>query len=89
MCALVSFTENCGTNHVCDDWSWSTETPDPGLLSVFSLIDPDLFPFVIHCLLLDVPNIHDTKRGTLSFEYINIDGRTPGFASLNMDLGWM
>ena len=49
---------------------------------------PDFFPSVIHCLLLDVPNMHDAQIGTSSFKSINIHERTPIFASLNMDLVW-
>ena len=88
MCALVSFTENCGANPLWADWSWSTETPYPGLLLVYLLMDTDSLPFVLHWILLAVPNIHDTKRGTSSFKSRNIDDRTPSFASRNMYLGW-
>ena len=73
MRALVSLPENCGTNTGWSDWSWYTETPSPGLLSIYFLFDPDLFPFVLCCLLLDVPNMHDSQRFTSSFKYINID----------------
>ena len=45
MRALVSLPDNCGVNPVWAGWSWSTETPDIGLLSVSFLIDPDLLPF--------------------------------------------
>ena len=86
MRALVILPDNCGTNPGLDDWSWSTETLDPGLLSVSLFMDPDFFPFVLHCLFLDVPNIHDEQRSTSSFKSRHIDGRTPIFASLNMDL---
>ena len=45
MRALVSLPDNCGTNTGCSDWSWSTETAAPGLLSVYFLMDADVFPF--------------------------------------------
>ena len=51
-------------------------------------MDPDLSPFVLNYLILDVRNMHDAQIGTLSFKSINTDGRNPSFASLNMDLGW-
>ena len=69
------------------DWSWSTETPYPGLFSVSFLMDPYLFPFVLHFLLLVVTNTHDSQRGTLSLKSINIYGSTPSFSSLNIYLG--
>ena len=87
MHTLLSLPYNCGTNPVWSDWSWSTETPYPGVLSVSLLMDPDFLPLVLNFLLLAVPNIHDAQRGTSSFKYRNIYGRTPSFASLNMDLG--
>ena len=89
MRALVSFSENCGINTGGSDWSWSTETPAPVLLSVSFFMDPYLLPFVLHCLLLSVPKIHDTQRGTSYFKYRNIEGMTPSFASINIDLGWI
>ena len=46
------------------------------------------FPFVLHWLLLYFPNMHDLPRGTSSFNYINIHGRTPSPAILNIYLGW-
>ena len=88
MRALVSLTDNCENNPVWDGCSCSNENSAPGLLLVSFLMDPDLFYFIIHCLLIAVPNIHVAKRGTLSFKFRNIDGKTPGFASINMDLGW-
>ena len=88
MRALVSLIDNCGTNPDFAEWSWSTETAAPGLLSVSFLIDTDLFPFVLHCILLAVTNMHGAQRGKSYFKYINLDGRTPIFASLNMDLVW-
>ena len=48
MCALVILTDNCETNPGWDEWSWSTETPSPGLLSVYLIIDTDFFRFVLH-----------------------------------------
>ena len=53
-------------------------------LSLWALI----FPFFIYCLLFSVQNVHDSKRGTSSFKYRHIDGRTPSFDNLNMNLGW-
>ena len=79
---------NCETNTGWSDWSWSTETPYPGLLSVSFLLDHDFLPFVTHCLLLVVPSMYYAQRDTSYFNYINIDGRNPSSASLNMDLGW-
>ena len=88
MLALMIFPDNCGTIPVCADFSWSTDTAYPVLLSVYFFMDPDLFSFVLHCLLLAVTNMHDVQRGTSSFKSRNLDGRTPSFESLNMDLGW-
>ena len=88
MCMLVIFPDNYGTNTSWADWSWSTETKAPGLLPVSFPVDPDFLPFFLRYLLLDVPNMHDAHRFTSSFKSRNIDGRTPSFASLNMDLGW-
>ena len=64
MCALVILTDNCETNPGWDEWSWSTETPSPGLFLVYFLIYPYLFPFVPHYLLLSVPNMHYEQKGT-------------------------
>ena len=86
MRALVSFPDNCGTNHGWADCSWSTETADPGLLPVSFLVYLYFFSFVIRYYLFCVSNIHDSKRGTSSFRYINIYWGTPSFASINMDL---
>ena len=88
MSALVIFTENCGINPGWADWILSTETPDPGLLSVSFLIEPYLFTFVIHLLLLVVTNLHDSQIVISSFKSRNIDGRNPSSFSLNMYLGW-
>ena len=87
MRVLADFHENCGTNPVWADFSWYTETVSSGLLSVSFLIDSYLFHFVIHWLLISVPNIHGAQRGTSSLKSRNIDGRTLSFVSLNMDLG--
>ena len=84
----MSLYENGGTNPGSYDWGWSTETPYPGLLSVSFLMDPGLSTFVIHCFVIAVTNINDSQRGTSYFKSINIDRRTPSFASLKMDLGW-
>ena len=84
---LVSLPENCGTNPGWAEWSWSTETSYTALLSVYFPMDPHLLPFVLHFLLLDFTNMHDEQRGTSYFKYRNIDGRTPIFSSLDMDLG--
>ena len=62
MRALVSLTENFGTNPGLDDWSWSTYTESPGLFSVYFFMKPNLSPFVINLLLIDVPNMHDAQR---------------------------
>ena len=51
-------------------------------------MDSDLFLFVMNCLLIAVPKIHDAQSGTSTFMYKNIDGKTLIFASLNKDLGW-
>ena len=85
---VVSLTDNCVTNTVWYDWSCSTEIADSILFSVYFIIYLYLFPFVIHWLLLDVLTIHDAQRGTSSFNYRNLDWRTPTFSSLNMDLRW-
>ena len=69
-------------------WSWSTETPDPWLLSVFLPYWTRFLPFFIYFLLLAVPNMNDTQIGTSPFKTRNIVRRTTSFASLNMDLGW-
>ena len=87
MRALVSLPENCGSNLGWADWSWYTDTQDPGLLSVFFFIYHELFPYVLHLFLLVFPNIYDAQRCTSSFKSINIDGRTTHFSSLSMDLG--
>ena len=65
----------------------STDTPVLGLLSVYLSMDPDFLLFVIVCSLLAVPNMHDAQRSTKSFRSRNSFGRTPSFASINMDLG--
>ena len=88
MSGRVSFSDNCGTNPFWSYFSWSTGTPDPGLLSVSFLMDPYLSPFVIHFLILSFPNIQDAKICTSLFKYRNIDGSNPSFASLNMYLVW-
>ena len=75
--ALLSLPENWGTNPVWDYWSGSTDTPYPGLFSISLLMELYLFPFVIHLLLLAVPIMHDSKRGTSYFKYRNIDGSNP------------
>ena len=85
---IVSLPENCGTNTGRADWNWSSETADPGLFSVSFLMDPDFFPFVIHCSIFDIPNIHGAQRCTSPFMYRNIDDMTPIFSILNMDLRW-
>ena len=63
----MSLTDNCETNPVWCDWSWSTETSTHSLLSVPLQMDPDFFPFVLRFCFLAVPNIYDTQRGTSSF----------------------
>ena len=88
MHALVGLPDNCGTNLVWSDWGWYTENPDPGLLSIYLLTENYLFPFVLHFILLAVPKMHNAQRGTSSFKYINIYGRTTSFTSLNMYLEW-
>ena len=87
MRALVSFPDNCGTNTGWYDWSWSTETPYPGLLSVYLPMEPDLLHFILHWIILAVPRMNNTQRCISYFKYRNIDGRTPSFYSLNTDLG--
>ena len=47
-------------------------------------MDPDFFPFVIHCRLLAVQNMHDTQIFASYFWYINRYERTQSFASINM-----
>ena len=59
-----------------------------GMEQVSFLMDSNFFPIVLHCLILTVPNLHDSQRVTPPLKYRNIDGRNPSFASLNMDLGW-
>ena len=86
--ALVSLPENWGTNPIWSDWSWYTDTAAPGLFSVSLLLESYLFPFVIHWLLLDFPNMHDSQRGTSYFKSINLDGSTKKKSSLSMDLVW-
>ena len=88
MRAHASLTDNCGTNPGWSDWSWSTDTEYPGLFSVYFLMDPYLLPFVLHWLLLAPQKVYDSQRVTSNFKYINFDGRTLSFASLNMALGW-
>ena len=83
MCAIVSLPENFGTNTGWYGWSWSTETPSPGILSVSFLMEPDFFIFVLHSLFLAVPNMNDAQRFTSSFNSRNLNGRTPSFSSLN------
>ena len=89
MRALVSLTKNYGTNIVWDDWILSTETAAHGLLSVSFIMDPSISPIVIHCSLIDVPNIHDAQRDTSSFKYRNFNLTNPNISSLKMYLGWM
>ena len=88
MRAIVILLDNCWINPGWSDWSCSTETWYPGLLLVYLLMNPDYFPFVICCLLLDVTNTHDAQRGTSYFKSRNLDWRTPSFAILNIDLWW-
>ena len=88
MRALVIFPESCGTNPGWSDLIWYTDTPAPGLLKVSFLMYLYLFPFVRHFLILAVTNMHDLQRVTSYLKSRNIDGRAPGFASLNMDLVW-
>ena len=45
----------------------------------------DLSPFVIHFILLVVPNIQDAQRGTSYFRSGNYLGRTPSFATQNIN----
>ena len=87
MNALMSLPDNCVNNTGWYYWIWYTDNTSPELLSVSFLMDPDLFCFVIHLILLYVPNMYDSQRGISSFKSINIDGRTQSFASLNMYLG--
>ena len=63
MSELVSLPDNCGNNPGWSEWSWSTDTAAPGLLSVYFTMETDFFPFVHHCLLLAVLNMHDAQRG--------------------------
>ena len=42
MSALVSLLDICGTNPGWTEWSWSTDTPAPGLLSVSFLMETDI-----------------------------------------------
>ena len=86
--AVVRLPDNCGTNPVWDDQSWTIDTPDPGLLSVSLLMEPDFLHFFLYCLLFTVPNTHDEERGTSSFKSKNIYMRTPSFANIKKDLGW-
>ena len=88
MSALVSLPENCGTNPGWSECSWSTETDGHGLLSISFLMDPCFSPFVIHWLLIDVPNMHSKQRGTSSLKSRNLYGRTPTFAILIRDMDW-
>ena len=85
--ALVSLPEKCGTYPVWSERSWSKETPFNSLFSYSFFMGPGFFPFFIRCLLLAVTKIHDSQRFTSSFKYISLDGVTPIFSSLNMDLG--
>ena len=75
---------NTGWSHL----SWSTDHSDTGLLSVYFLMVPDLFPFVLLWLILDVTNMNDPQRDTSSFKSRNLDGINPSSDSLNMDFGW-
>ena len=86
--ALVILPKNCGTNPGWYYCSWSTEIPATGLLSVSFLMNPNLFPFVIHSLLLAVTKVHDAQGCKSYFKPRNIYVRTTSFSSLNMDLGW-
>ena len=87
MCSLVSLTENCGNNPCWSDQSWSTETPDLGVLSLSFLMEHYFLPLVIHLVILAVPNIHCKQRVTLSFKYKNIYGRNPVFAGIKINSG--
>ena len=84
---LVSFHDNCGTNPVWDNWIWSTDTADTGLLSIYLRMEPYLFHFVIYFYVLDIPSMHYSQIGTLSFRSRNIFVRTPSFDNLKTDLG--
>ena len=64
---MVSLPDNCETNTGWSDWSLSTETSAPGLLSLSFRMYHYLFPFVIHCNILSVTNIHDAQNGISSF----------------------
>ena len=81
ICALVSFTDNCGTIPEWSSQSWFTDTVAPGLLSVPLCVEPVLFPFNPDCHLLVVPNMHYAQRRTY------FSRRAPSFSSINMDLG--
>ena len=84
--AIVNVPNNPGTNTGWYEWSWSTKTAYPSLLSVSLRMDPDFFHFVLNCCLLAVPNMHDSQRGTLYFRSKNCARRTPGFDSINIYL---
>ena len=87
MCFLI-LPDNYGTNPGLADLICYTETQAPGLLSVYFLMEPYLFPFVLYCLLLAVTNTHDAQRDTSSFNGRNLDDRTPIFDGIHMDFGW-
>ena len=88
MLELVIFPEYYGTNPDLAGWSWSTETRAPVFLSFYFFVEPYVLPFVVHLILLVIPKMHDAQRGTSSFKSLNVDGRTPRVASINMYLGW-
>ena len=87
MCALVNLTENWVKNTGWDNWSCSTDTTAPSLLSVYLCIDPYLLPFVIHCWRLTVLNMHNSQRVTSYIMSRNLFRRTPSFDRWNIDFG--
>ena len=76
----MGLPDKCRVNYGSAYWNWSTETEGTGLLSVFYLMNPNFFTFVLQFYLIAVTNMYDTQRGTSYFMSINLDGRTPNIS---------
>ena len=88
MRALVFLNENYGTNTGWSDWSWTTKNVATSLLSVYFLMDPDLYTFVLLLLIVAVTKMNNTQRSKPTSKYINPYWRTQSFSISNMDLRW-
>ena len=78
ICALVSFTKNCGTKLVWAGCSWLNEIPDPIFSLVYLRMDTDFFPFILQKRRRHVLNIHEVQSGTSPLSSRKRFGRIPG-----------